>query len=73
MHGEVVVCAAEAGDKVVLEGADCSFCGVAAVHVGRYQLEIDLIFLVELFEGVGCFVIEPVCVEFETPLCEVVV
>ncbi len=56
-----------------LPGAYCSFCGVAAVHVGRYQLEMDLLFLVELFEGVGCFVVEPVCVGFETPLCEVVV
>ena len=48
-EGEVGVGAAEAGDKVVFEGADGAFGGVVAVDVWRSQLEVDVFRCREVF------------------------
>jgi len=58
MQWEVLVGAAEAGDEVVLERADCSFSGIASVHVWGHQLEIDVFISHELLQHVGAFVVE---------------
>ena len=43
---------------MVLERADGSFGGVAAMEVGRSELKIDLFRVHELLEGSGGFVVE---------------
>jgi len=58
MHREVLVRAAEAGDEVVLEGADGTFGGIAAMDMGRDQLKVNLLGSKEVLENCGGFVVE---------------
>jgi hypothetical protein len=55
---EIFVGAAEAGDEVVFERADCAFGGIAAVDVGRDELKIDVLRTEEVFQDAGAFVVE---------------
>ena len=58
MQWEVLVGAAESGDEMILESADRSFGGIAAVKVWRHKLEIDVFVSHELFQHVGAFVVK---------------
>jgi hypothetical protein len=58
MKREVFVDTAEAGDEVVLEGADGTLGGVAAVDARRGKLEVDVLGTEELLEGLGAFVVK---------------
>ena len=58
MKGEIGICGAEAGNEVILEGTNGAFGGIAAVHMGRNQLEVDVFSAHELFENVRGFVVK---------------
>lgn len=57
MEGEALVCGAEAGNEVVLESTDCPFGRIAAMDAGGGELEINVGFMEETFEGGGGFVV----------------
>lgn len=71
MHWEVGVGAVEARHKMTFPGAYGTFGRIASVHVWRYELEGDLFLFVELFQGVRCFIVQPVCARFEASICQV--
>ena len=58
MEGKVFIGAAEASDEVVFVGPNGTFGGVAAVAVGRDQLEIYGGVMEEIFEGLRGLVVE---------------
>jgi len=55
---EFGVSGAEAGDEVVFKGSDGAFGGVAAVDVGRCELEIDVFVGEVLLKEFGSFIVE---------------
>ena len=58
MERKFFVDAAQAGDEVVLKGADRSLGGVASMHVWWDELVVDVLVGEELFENTGAFVVE---------------
>ena len=66
MEWEVGVSAAEACNEVIFEGANGAFSRVAAMDAGRGQLEVDICFVEEVFEGLGAFIVEALEVGFES-------
>lgn len=58
MQGEIFINAAKASDKMILKSADAAFGGIAAVHARRDELEIHILFVHELFEDFGTFVVQ---------------
>ena len=58
MEGKGLVSAAEASDEMVLECPDGSFSRVAAMHAGWGQLEVNGLFMEEVFEYLGAFIIK---------------
>ena len=65
MKGEVAVGRAEAGDEMVLEGADGPLGGVPTVKVGRGELEVDFRFRHKGLQCRGRFIVEPLESRFE--------
>ena len=59
MHGELVVCAAQACNEVVLPCVNGSFCCIAAMQMWWYKLVGHLVLLVKLFHCSGCFIVQP--------------
>jgi hypothetical protein len=60
VEAKVLVDAAEAGDKMLLHGANGTFGGIVAVDSGGHQLELDRFGMEERFEGFRTFVVESV-------------
>ncbi len=58
MEREIFVDAAQAGDEVIFERANCTFSGVAAVETRRHQLIVDVFVDKELFECRGALVVQ---------------
>ena len=58
VEGKGGIGAAEAGDEVVFERSDCTFGGIPAMHVGRSELEVDVVGDHETLEGGGGFVVQ---------------
>jgi hypothetical protein len=54
---KLFVNAAQSSNEVVLEGLDCAFGGIAAMHTRWDQLEVDIFNLEELFQDVGTLVV----------------
>ncbi len=59
-EGELGVDGAEDGDKVVLEGANGTFCRIGTVFFGWNALELDLILQEGILEVLGAFVVKDV-------------
>jgi hypothetical protein len=59
MEWEVFVDAAQTSNKMVFEGADGTFGGVAAVYARWCELEVNVLLAQELFERFRTFVIKP--------------
>jgi hypothetical protein len=58
VEGKVFVDATEASNEVIFEGADGTFCGIAAMDAGRYQLEVNIFFRHVILEDLGTFIVE---------------
>lgn len=58
--GEFGIASGEARTKVVFPSLDRSFGGVAAMAVGRDQLEVDVVFFKCFFEVIGAFIVKDV-------------
>jgi hypothetical protein len=56
---EVFVNAAKASNEMILEGADGSFGGIAAVDSGWGKLKINNFFAEELFQRFRAFIVKP--------------
>jgi hypothetical protein len=54
----MLVDAAEAGIKMILERANRTFCGIAAVHARGNELEVNVLGRDELLERKGTFVFQ---------------
>ena len=70
MKWEVGVGGAETGDEMVFENADGAFCLIASVGMWWYELVVNLVFREEIFEKVGCFVVEALQLWSEAALSE---
>jgi hypothetical protein len=58
VEGEFGVDATEASDKMVLERADGSFCGIPSMDARGYKLIVHVFFLEKILENSGAFVVE---------------
>ena len=58
MQGKVFVDAAEAGNEVVLKGANGTFGSIAVMNAGWCKLEVNVLITKVLFEGLGAFVVQ---------------
>jgi hypothetical protein len=57
MEWKIFVCRAESCEEVIFEGPDGSFRCIASVSVGWDELQGDGLFLEELPEDVGAFIV----------------
>ena len=73
MDGEVFVGAAEACYEMILEGLDCTLCGVTPMDVWRDELEVYALGADGAFEGLGGFIVELLESGFEATFDEVLV
>ena len=48
----------EAGDEMILVGADSTFHGIASMAMWRCELEIDVLFMHVVAKCLACFVVE---------------
>jgi len=55
VQGELLISAAKAGNEVVFECADGTFCSIAMMDLWQDQLEIHIFNCQEVLEGLGCF------------------
>ena len=51
--------------------ADCPFCSVGSVQVGRHELELNLVFVHDLYEVCRAFVVEDLKFWFESTIGKV--
>ena len=56
----------EAGDEMILVGADGSLRGIASMAMWRCELEIDVLFMHVVAKCLACFVVELLQFWFET-------
>ena len=57
---EVGVTRGQYSAKVILEGANCTFGGVAAMGIWGDKLEVDILFAEGVLHGSGAFVVKDV-------------
>ena len=62
----------EAGDEMILVGADSTFRGIASMAMWRCELEIDVLFMHVVAKCLACFVVELLQFRFETRFFEAV-
>jgi hypothetical protein len=58
MHGEVFIHTAKPSDKVIFEGPNGAFSGIAAMNAGRNELEVHSVGMHEVFEESRTFVVK---------------
>ena len=58
VQGKVLIKAAETGNEVIFECANCTFSGVAPMDTGRDKLEVDGFFAEKGLQGFGALVVE---------------
>jgi hypothetical protein len=73
MQWKVLVDAAKARDKMILEGADAAFGCILAMHSRRDKLEIHFLLVHKLLEDLRAFVVEALETRFQSGLSEMFV
>jgi len=63
----MLVSAAQACNKVIFEGMDCTFGSILAMDMGRDQLEINILSCHKFLEGTGGFIVK--ALEFGVESC----
>ncbi len=58
MDGEIFIHAAQPGNEMIFEGADCLLGGIASVEVWQDQLEVDAFMMKVLLECAGGFIVK---------------